>query len=98
MKIKFAKKACGPAIIQLDLDVLDESLGNVNGHELPGGLLEHGLIDCPGLVPMKEAPLSLTVCSFDPNLGDGDEIAKIGVCAVIAFIKSMVRRGTLQTH
>ncbi|PVH71476.1 Arginase/deacetylase [Cadophora sp. DSE1049] len=96
LETKLAKKVYGPAIVHLDLDVLDESLGKVNGYESPGGLLEHELVDCLGLVPTKAAPVSLTVCSFDPNLGDGDKIAKIGVRAIVAFVKSLVESGTLQ--
>ena len=54
--MKLAKKVYGPAIIHLDLDVLDDSVRKVNGYESPDGLLEHELIYCLGLVPMKAAP------------------------------------------
>lgn len=96
LKTRLAKKSYSPAIVHLDPDVLDESLGKVNGYESPGGLLEHELVDCLGLVPMDATPVSLTVCSFDPNLGDGDKIAKIGVRAIVAFVKSLIQSGTLR--
>ena len=50
-----------------------------------------------GLVPQKATPKSLTVCSFDPNAGDGDKIARIAIRAVAAFVKSLVEAGTLST-
>ncbi|TGO13494.1 hypothetical protein BTUL_0068g00010 [Botrytis tulipae] len=95
LKTNLARKVYSPAVIHLDLDVLDESLGKVNGYESPGGLLEHELVDSLGLVPLEAAPVSLTVCSFDLNLGDGDKIAKIGVRAIVSFVTSLIKSGTL---
>jgi len=84
-----------PALVHLDLDVLDESIGKVNGYESPGGLQEDDLMQCMDLVPQKATPTSLTVCSFNPNLGDGDKVAKIGVKAIVAFVKSLLKTGVL---
>jgi arginase len=82
-------------LVHLDLDVLDESIGRVNGYESPGGLQEDDLIKCMDLVPQKATPASLTVCSFTPNLGDGDKVATIGVKAIVAFVSSLLRSGAL---
>ncbi|KAH7076870.1 hypothetical protein BKA63DRAFT_291848 [Paraphoma chrysanthemicola] len=84
-----------PALVHLDLDVLDESIGKVNGYESPGGLHEDDLVRCMDLVPRKATAVSLTVCSFNPDLGDGDKIATIGVKAIVAFVKSLLDTGAL---
>ncbi|KAK4862923.1 hypothetical protein LT330_010725 [Penicillium expansum] len=86
-----------PALVHLDLDVLDESYGKVNDYPSPGGMFEEELVACMGLVPQKATPKSLTVCSFDPNAGDGDKIAGIAIRAVVAFVKSLVEADTLST-
>ncbi|KAH7379262.1 hypothetical protein DE146DRAFT_774111 [Phaeosphaeria sp. MPI-PUGE-AT-0046c] len=92
-----SEKDYSPALIHLDLDVLDKSVGKVNGYESSGGLQEDDLIKCMDLVPHKATPTSLTVCSFDPNLGDGDKIATIGIKAIVAFVKSLLKTGALNT-
>jgi arginase len=30
------------------------------------------------------------MCSFNPNLGDGDKIAGIGIRAAVAFVESLI--------
>lgn len=90
-----SEKDYSPALIHLDLDVLDKSIGKVNGYESPGGLQEDDLMKCMDLVPQKATPTSLTVCSFDPNIGDGDKVATIGVKAIVAFVKSLLKTGAL---
>ncbi|OBT65808.1 hypothetical protein VE03_03330 [Pseudogymnoascus sp. 23342-1-I1] len=89
------RKNFSPALVHLDLDVLDESLGNVNDYPSPGGMYEEELVVCLGLVPKKATPASLTVCSFDPDTGDGDKIAKIGIRAITTFLKGMQETGAL---
>ena len=89
------RRSFSPALVHLDLDVLDESLGKVNGYESPGGLSENDLMACMNLVPSKARPASLTICSFNPNLGDGDKIARIAVRATIAFARSLLEYGLL---
>ena len=82
-------------MVYLDLDVLDESIGKVNSYESPGGLQEDDLIKCIDLVPQKATPISLTVYSFNPNLGDGDKVATISVKAIVTFVKSLLKTGAL---
>lgn len=88
-------KSYNPALVHLDLDVLDDSYGKVNDYPSPGGLFESELITCMGLVPKKSTPKSLTVCSFDPNAGDGDKIANIAIRAIVAFFESLVQSGAI---
>lgn len=90
-----SRRDFSPALIHLDLDVLDESLGKVNGYESPGGLTESDLIRCMDLVPRKATPTSLTVCSFNPQLGDGDRIATIAVEAIVTFVKALLETAAL---
>ena len=87
---RLERRPFSPALAHLDLDVLDESLGKVSGYKSPGGLSEDDLVQCLSIVPHKAKPMSLPVCSFNPNLGDGDKIGKIGVAVVVAFTKSLI--------
>ncbi|KAG8624835.1 hypothetical protein KVT40_007902 [Elsinoe batatas] len=84
-----------PSLVHLALDVLDEKVGKVNGFESPGGLSEEDLVRCMSLVPRKADVRSLTVCSFNPNMGDGDKIAGIAARAIVAFTESLIDAGTL---
>jgi len=90
-----SEKNYSPALVHLDLDVLDENIGKINGYESPGGLQEDDLVKCMDLVPQKATTTSLTVCSFNPNLGDGDKVAAIGIKAIVAFVKSLLKSGAL---
>ncbi|OQE14158.1 hypothetical protein PENFLA_c040G10597 [Penicillium flavigenum] len=97
LKKHLESRSYSPALVHLDLDVLDESYGKVNDYPSPGGMFEEDLVTCMGLVPQKATPKSLTVCSFDPNAGDGDKIAGIAIRAIVAFVKSLLEAGTLST-
>lgn len=88
-------KSYDPALVHLDLDVLDETYGKVNDYPSPGELFERDLLGCMDLVPTRSTPRSLTVCSFDPDVGDGDRIAKIAVHAVTAFARSLLDTGVI---
>ncbi|PSK42188.1 hypothetical protein B9Z65_4102 [Elsinoe australis] len=84
------------ALVHLDLDVLDQSLGKVNGYESTGVTFEEEVMACMDMVPQKAEPVSLTVCSFNPNLGDGDKIGAIGVRAIVTFAKSLLQTGAIR--
>jgi arginase len=84
-----------PSLVHLDLDVLDKSVGMVNGWESEGGLQEEDLVRCMSLLPKKAVPVSFTMCSFNPNLGDGDKIASIGIRAAVAFVESLIAESVL---
>ncbi|RAK72994.1 arginase family protein [Aspergillus fijiensis CBS 313.89] len=95
LKTQLEQRAYGQVLVHLDLDVLDDSYGKVNDYPSPGGLLESDLIACMELVPQKTTPRSLTVCSFDPDAGDGDKIAGIAVRAIIVLVQSLLDTGAL---
>jgi len=94
---QLGKQSYSPALVHLDLDVLDESYGKVNDYPSPGGMFEDELVACMKLVPKAAVPRSLTVCSFDPNAGDGDRIAEIAIRAIKAFCKSLIDANLLHT-
>ncbi|KAL2839634.1 Arginase/deacetylase [Aspergillus pseudoustus] len=96
LKAALEKSSYNPALVHLDLDVLDDSYGKVNDYPSPGGLFADDLVECMELVPRLSGPRSLTVCSFDPDAGDGDKIAKIAVRAILAFVKSLLRERALR--
>ncbi|KAL2810026.1 arginase [Aspergillus granulosus] len=95
LKIKLKRGNYNPALVHLDLDVLDDSYGKVNDYPSPGGLFEPDLISCMELVPQLAKPMSLTVCSFDPDAGDGDKIASIAVRAITTFAGALLKSGAL---
>ncbi|CAI4034871.1 hypothetical protein SMKI_12G0070 [Saccharomyces mikatae IFO 1815] len=84
------QKSYSPALVHLDLDVLDEFYGKVNDYPSPGGIFESELIECMKIVPKYSKPTSLTVCSFDPDSDDGDKIAKIAMRAIVTFFESVM--------
>ncbi|CZT16864.1 related to arginase/agmatinase/formimionoglutamate hydrolase, arginase family [Ramularia collo-cygni] len=89
------RRRLGSVCVHLDLDVLDDTLGPVNEYPSPGGMLESDVLSCLKMVPNKCSPASLTVCSFNPDAGDGDKIADIAVKAVVGFVGSLVETGAL---
>lgn len=95
LKTRLAQQSYSPALVHLDLDVLDDSYGKVNSYPSPGGLFEDELVECMGIVPKMAGPKSLTVCSFDPDAGDGDRIAGIAVRAITTFVKGLLDTGSL---
>lgn len=95
LKTQMEGKNYSPALVHLDLDVLDDSYGKVNDYPSPGGMFESDLVACMELVPQLAVPKSLTVCSFDPDAGDGDKIAAIAVRAITTFLESLLKSGGL---
>ncbi|KAL3470536.1 hypothetical protein BJX99DRAFT_251139 [Aspergillus californicus] len=95
LKRRLQGQSYGPALVHLDLDVLDESYGKVNNYLSPGGLFEDVLVPCIDSVLRMVTPKSLTVCSFDPDAGDGDKVAGIALRAIIAFVRSLLETGVI---
>ncbi|KAH8597580.1 hypothetical protein B0O99DRAFT_508324, partial [Bisporella sp. PMI_857] len=84
-----------PALVHLDLDVLDDSLGRVNGYAAPRGLYEDDLLECLSILPKKVTPAAFTVASFDPRFEGGDKVALLAVDAIKGFVKSLIETGAL---
>ncbi|HEY0116915.1 MAG TPA: arginase family protein [Allosphingosinicella sp.] len=67
--------ACREAMIHLDVDCLDTSVGIANEYAAPGGLSEEDLLACLRTTCRSARPLSLTIASFNPSLRGADRIS-----------------------
>jgi arginase len=70
----------------------------VNGSRSEGGLQDADVVKCMSLLPKKARPVSFTMCSFNPNLGDGDKIAGIGIRSAVAFVEALIATSVLSTQ
>ena len=69
------------ALIHLDLDCLDTSVGLANEYASPGGLSADGLAECMKLVAHVTVPVGMTIASFNPDLAGSGAIAAAGIRA-----------------
>lgn len=90
-----ASKSFGPAMVHLDLDCLDISVGPVNKWPSAGGLLEDDLIRCLDMIPRHCHPVSLTVAGFDPSVDVENRISPVAIKGIISFIQSLISVGYL---
>ena len=85
-----------PAMIHVDLDCLDASVGQVNLYPpTEGGLSEEELIGCLKILPDMVNPVSLTVASLDPLYDKDNRIVDIATRGIKAFVRALVDRGML---
>lgn len=90
------RRPINPAMVHLDLDVLDSSVGQVNKFAAaPGGILEEDFIGCLKMLAGRVRPLSLTVASFDPTYDSDDRVVGIAIRGVIAFVRSLIDSGVV---
>ena len=73
------------AMVHLDLDCLDTSVGRANDYASPGGLTAEDLDACVDVVCTAARPLSLTIASFDPALEGADRISSAAIAAALAI-------------
>jgi arginase len=90
LESRLKTKAKKPSIVHFDLDVLDESLGDVNGYSTPGGLFEDDVKKCFETTAKLALPMAMVVASYNPRMGGGDDIAKIAVRRIVGFAESML--------
>lgn len=86
-----AEFAAGPrrrALVHLDLDCLDTSVGHANDYAAPGGLSADDLDECTALVAVGTLPLGMTIASFDPALPGSDAVAAAGIRAAQAVTRA----------
>ncbi len=89
---------CRSAMIHLDADCLDPSLGTANEYAAPGGLTEAQLAQCLQRVCEQLVPLSLTIASFHPGLQGSERIsASLISAAVIVAVAAAARTGSAQS-
>lgn len=90
-------KNIGPAMIHIDVDSLDASLGQANHFAVPGGLMEQELYECVGAIVQRTSPMALTNASFDPSGEGAGNIARIAAQAVIYMMIGLTKTGILCT-
>ena len=69
------------AIIHLDLDCLDTSVGRANQYALPGGLSTNDLASCLATTCSHVQPVAMTIASFDPDCDGSERIAAAAIDA-----------------
>ena len=74
----------GPALVHLDLDVLDARVGHANAFAAPGGPDADTLLALLTVVRRRLHPAAMTVASYEPGLEGSDAIAAAGVRAAVA--------------
>lgn len=89
-------KEYSPSLVHLDMDVLDEVYGKANKYSCRGGMYESDLVDCMRLTATRTSPQALTVCSFDPDIGDSYKMATIGIRAVTAFFEQLLKTNSIR--
>lgn len=67
------------ALVHLDLDCLDTSVGHANSYAAPGGLSVPELKACLKGIAFRTTPVAMTIASFDPDCAGSDAIAAAGV-------------------
>ena len=70
------------ALIHLDMDCVDTSVGMANEYAEPGGLLREDLLACLDGIVARCEPLALTVASYDPGQPGGDQIGELAIAAI----------------
>ena len=71
------------AMVHLDADCLDTSVGRANEYAAPGGLLADDLHACLEIVCSRLAPLSLTIASFNPAFEGSERISAAAISAAV---------------
>ncbi len=89
---------CRRAMIHLDADCLDPSVGTANEYAAPGGLTSPQLTQCIEALCKELVPLSLTIASFHPGLQGSERIsASLISAAVIVAVAAAARTGSAQS-
>jgi arginase len=79
------------ALIHLDLDCLDTSVGYANEYAAPGGLTVQDLQACLERAAKHVQPVAMTIASFNPDLQGNDRIAAAGVDAARRVCRQAMR-------
>lgn len=79
------------SMVHLDLDCLDQSVGQVNKFKpTSGGLLVDDLMKCMKMLPEVALPTSLTVAGYDPRFDTGGNISVVAIQSISAFVESLL--------
>jgi arginase len=86
LRTELARAAFDRAVVHVDLDCLDTSVGHANEYAAPGGLTADQLLDCIAEVRRRVRPVAMTVASFNPRLQGAERISAAGRAAIVAAI------------
>jgi arginase len=79
------------AMMHLDVDCLDTSVGIANEYAAAGGLTAEQFHHCVGLACQAAAPVSLTIASFNPALEGAERISAAAIQAARIVVRSALR-------
>ena len=86
LRAELARITFDRAVVHVDLDCLDTSVGQANEYAAPGGLSAEQLLDCIAEVRRRVRPVAMTVASFNPRLEGADRISAAGRAAIVATL------------
>lgn len=69
------------AVVHLDLDCLDPSVGRANEYAAPDRLDSDELIACLATTCAHARPVAMTIASFNPDLEEGSRLAATAIAA-----------------
>jgi len=76
------------ALVHLDVDCLDTSVGIANEYAAPGGLSVEELHACLGRACAAARPMSLTIASFNPYLEGADRISAAAIESAVIVVSA----------
>jgi arginase len=79
------------AMVHLDVDCLDTSVGIANEYAAPGGLQVEELHRCLGMACEAARPVSLTIASFSPGLEGAERISAAAIGAARIVVGAALR-------
>lgn len=78
------------AMIHLDVDCLDTTVGHANEYAAAGGLTAEQLQACLDATCAKLKPLSLTIASFNPHLEGSSRISAAAISAAVTVAQAAI--------
>lgn len=89
LRAKLGQISFRRAVVHLDLDCLDTSVGRANEYAAPGGLSADELVECVDEICCRIQPRALTIASFDPDLKGAERISEAATSAALAVVQSL---------
>jgi arginase len=77
-------------VLHLDVDVLDTSLGKANEFAIEGGLGAKDLGECFEVIGRTRQVEALHVASLNPECEGSDNIARVGISAIVRLVQMVV--------
>ncbi|KAJ9610553.1 hypothetical protein H2200_005330 [Cladophialophora chaetospira] len=77
------------AILHLDVDVLDTSVGQANEFAVPGGLGVKDLVECVELIGDLKKVEAMHLASLNPDCNEWQNVAKAAIQAIECMVKKI---------